>query len=230
MSDLGSQDDYENSVNDKESEEEIDNSESSTDVDIDEIDNDEDVEDDAEEAQQDLDETEGGVEESKGNETVKQKSNIYKQKNTTKSKFIEEVEDDDDDQDEENDNYLKKFNNNIIKNHLVDFHPESNTHNYIEIQTLTRIVTNEDGSYIEDPLHKTIPFLTKYEKTRVLGQRAKQIESGSKPFVKVDKNIIDAYVIAQMELKEKKIPFIIRRPLPNGASEYWKLSDLQLLY
>ena len=31
------------------------------------------------------------------------------------------------------------------------------------------------------------------------------------------------------ELEEKKIPFIIRRPLPNGGSEYWNVSDLELL-
>jgi DNA-directed RNA polymerase I, II, and III subunit RPABC2 len=69
--------------------------------------------------------------------------------------------------------------------------------------------------------------LTKYEKARVLGQRAKQIESGADPLVPVDNSIIDGYIIAEMELKAKKIPFIIRRPLPNGGSEYWKLRDLE---
>ena len=32
-----------------------------------------------------------------------------------------------------------------------------------------------------------------------------------------------------MELKERKLPFIIRRPLPSGGSEYWKVEDLELL-
>ena len=45
----------------------------------------------------------------------------------------------------------------------------------------------------------------------------------------VNQSIIDPYLIASMELEEKKIPFIIRRPLPNGASEYWKLKDLELV-
>ena len=31
----------------------------------------------------------------------------------------------------------------------------------------------------------------------------------------------------KMELKLKRIPFIIRRPLPNGGSEYWKIQDLE---
>ena len=90
-------------------------------------------------------------------------------------------------------------------------------------------VVRDDNGIIVDPLHKTIPFLTKYERARVLGQRAKQIETGSKPLVKVPENIIDGYLIAEIELEQKKIPFIIRRPLPNGGSEYWRLSDLQII-
>ena len=77
--------------------------------------------------------------------------------------------------------------------------------------------------------HKTNPILTKYEKTRVLGQRTKQLNNGAKPMIKVKENIIDSYLIAEMELKEKKIPFIIRRPLANGYSEYWTLEDLEIL-
>ena len=43
-------------------------------------------------------------------------------------------------------------------------------------------------------------------------------------------NIIDGYLIAEMELKEKKLPFIIRRPLPNQTFEYWKIKDLEIYY
>jgi hypothetical protein len=42
----------------------------------------------------------------------------------------------------------------------------------------------------------------------------------------VPENVIDAYVIAEMELKQKRIPFIIRRPIPGGKCEYWHLKDL----
>ena len=72
--------------------------------------------------------------------------------------------------------------------------------------------------------------MSKYEKTRILGQRAKQINSGNKPFVNVPKNIMDGYLIAQEELMQKKLPFIIRRPLPSGGSEYWRIKDLEILY
>ena len=41
-------------------------------------------------------------------------------------------------------------------------------------------------------------------------------------------DILDGYIIACKELQEKKLPFVIQRPLPNGACEYWKLADLEL--
>jgi DNA-directed RNA polymerase subunit K/omega len=58
---------------------------------------------------------------------------------------------------------------------------------------------------------------------------SKQIENGAKPFVKVSENIVESYIIAELELKEKKLPFIIRRPIPGGGSEYWKLKDLEII-
>ena len=40
---------------------------------------------------------------------------------------------------------------------------------------------------------------------------------------------IDNYNIAEQEIREKKLPFIIKRPMPNGGCEYWKLEDLQII-
>ena len=48
-------------------------------------------------------------------------------------------------------------------------------------------------------------------------------------FVQVEPSVIDGYLIALKEFDEKKIPFIIKRPLPNGSCEYWKMSDLEVL-
>jgi len=151
---------------------------------------------------------------------------LTKNNKINKSQFI--VEEDDDDDDEYDEYYLQKFSNEIITNYVSEFHPECLNHNYEEIASLSTIVKNSNGIII-DPLHKTIPYLTKYEKARILGQRAKQIETGSNPFVKVPENIVDSYIIAELELREKKIPFIIRRPIPGGSCEYWKLKDLEII-
>ena len=137
-------------------------------------------------------------------------------------------EDTDDDDDQDDANYLQKFNENIKKNIITDYHPELDFHNYEEIENLTTIIRNENGTIV-DPLHKTLPFLTKYEKTRILGERTHQINSGSTPFIQVESDIIDGYLIALAELEQKKIPFIVKRPLPNGGCEYWKLKDLEII-
>ena len=136
--------------------------------------------------------------------------------------------DDDSDSNSDDENYLQKFNSELNKNYIMEFHPECMNHNYDEITALSK-VTRDEFNIIIDPLHKTIPYLTKYEKTRILGQRSKQIECGAKPLVKVPENIIDSYIIAELELQQKRIPFIIRRPLPNGGSEYWNLKDLEVI-
>ena len=150
----------------------------------------------------------------------------YLNQNTTNLDLPDNYDDDADNEDDEN--YNQKFNEDVNKKYISDYHPECLIHNYDEIALLTTIV-RDSNNIIIDNLHKTIPFLTKYEKARILGQRAKQIDSGATPFVKVPDNIIDGYIIAEMELQEKKIPFIIRRPIPGGGSEYWNLKDLENL-
>jgi len=129
---------------------------------------------------------------------------------------------------DEDEDYLQKFNQSMRDDLILNFHPESKSHNYEEIKQLAKVMRNKNG-IIMDELHKTIPILTKYEKTRILGQRAKQIETGAIPLVQVPPNIIDSYLIAKLELAQNKIPFIIRRPLPNGGMEYWYVSDLENL-
>jgi DNA-directed RNA polymerase subunit K/omega len=134
----------------------------------------------------------------------------------------------DDDENLEDEEYLQKFNVDLNKNYLLEYHPECAINNYDEIIALTNVIRDADNNIIDD-LHKTLPYLTKYERARILGQRAKQINSGAKVFVKVPENVIDGYVIAQIELEQKRIPFIIRRPIPGGGCEYWNLKDLEMI-
>lgn len=73
--------------------------------------------------------------------------------------------------------------------------------------------------------YKTIPILTKYEKCKVLSERANQINYGSQILIPNHENYTNSYDIAVAEFNEKKIPFIIKRPYGNSF-EYWKLNDL----
>lgn len=136
----------------------------------------------------------------------------------------QELEEEDDDGGQ----YLQKLDESVREQTIANHHPELLINNYKEVESLTNIVRDDRGIII-DPLHRTLPFLSKYERTRILGERAKQINDGAKAFVETDSSIIDGYLIALAELEQKKIPFIIRRPLSNGASEYWKLKDLEII-
>ena len=142
----------------------------------------------------------------------------------------EDEYDDEDETDEEDsdDEDLQKLEGYEEKNVLVNYHPEVTQISEEQLQVLSNVVKDKNGNII-DPFHKTIPILTKYEKAKIIGIRAQQINSGSEPFIPVDSNMIDGLTIAHEELVQRKIPFIIRRPMPNGTSEYWNINDLELL-
>jgi DNA-directed RNA polymerase I, II, and III subunit RPABC2 len=140
----------------------------------------------------------------------------------------EDEDDEDEDADRDSSEYFQKLTASVSQSYIETYHPESMSHNYDEIQTLSRVVRDSAGVIVDD-LHRTIPIMTKYEKTRILGQRAKQLNEGSPAFIKIDSTVIDGYLIAVKELEQKKTPFIIRRPLPNGGSEYWRIQDLEIL-
>jgi DNA-directed RNA polymerase subunit K/omega len=75
--------------------------------------------------------------------------------------------------------------------------------------------------------YKTTNILSKYERTRVLTERAQQIEGGATPYITNIERFNSSYAIAVEELNMKKIPYIIRRSMPHvGIYEYWKLKDM----
>ena len=80
--------------------------------------------------------------------------------------------------------------------------------------------------------YKTSKYLNKYEITNILSTRSTQIEKGSVPFISNYEIYRNPYDIAYQELKEKKIPFILKRVISNSNNkiefEYWKLEDLNL--
>jgi DNA-directed RNA polymerase I, II, and III subunit RPABC2 len=78
---------------------------------------------------------------------------------------------------------------------------------------------------VEPAKRITTPFMTKYERARVLGTRALQISMCAPIMVELEGET-DPLQIAMKELKSKKIPIIIRRYLPDGSWEDWSIDEL----
>ncbi len=77
---------------------------------------------------------------------------------------------------------------------------------------------------------KTSPYLTRYERAKVISVRAQQLSIGKQPQIEVDGTNINHLEIALQELKEKKIPNNIIRKLPDNTVEIWAAKDLINLY
>jgi len=107
----------------------------------------------------------------------------------------------------------KKTSCKIEPNPLNIFNPEDVDYRYI--------MMNYDFTK-----NKTMAKITKYEKALLIGKRAKQIEEGAIPNVKVlpGQSVIQ---IAEEELRQRKIPFIIKRPIGN-TYEYWRPVDMEV--
>lgn len=72
----------------------------------------------------------------------------------------------------------------------------------------------------------SIPYLTKYERAKIIGYRATQISRGAEPFIDPYKyGITDTIEIARKELELKQMPLIIRRKMPSGKYEDWKIEE-----
>jgi DNA-directed RNA polymerase subunit K/omega len=189
------------------------------------------VEEDEEEEEED-DEDE---EEEEEDEDYDEDAEPIKRKNIDYKDEIPEDEEENDDEDnledlevsDDEEDYKKLENYSVIEN-LENEHPEIRAINFEEVVALSRVQRDSAGNII-DPLHTSIPFLTKYEKARIIGARAEQIDRGAIPFVRVDENVMNGRTIAIMEFDEKKIPFIVARPLPNKSVEYWRMQDLECL-
>lgn len=128
----------------------------------------------------------------------------------------EEEEEDDDFEASENLENIKTDSNDIFEDDDEDIF------DYDDIETEIK-----KDLKVPDNERITIPRLTKYEKVRLLGTRAKQVSDGSKVFIKSNK-VKTAMDIAELELEYKVIPLKIKRPLPNGRYEIWSIRELEI--
>ncbi len=86
----------------------------------------------------------------------------------------------------------------------------------------------EDDTIINKSGRICKPYLFKYERVRILGDRSRQLAQGAKPMIKNTTGLSHKEV-ALLELKNKLIPLIIERPIPNAGTEKWRLSELEIL-
>jgi DNA-directed RNA polymerase subunit K/omega len=80
----------------------------------------------------------------------------------------------------------------------------------------------------------TLPYYTKYEQVALIGTRAQQLAEGAKPLVSLDGMFTSdprfVWKVAEKEVFERKLPFIIHRRLPDGRSEYWSTQELSVMW
>jgi DNA-directed RNA polymerase subunit K/omega len=120
-----------------------------------------------------------------------------------------------------------------LGNELLKFHPEARIDTLESVQQsllLTTVppgFTNAEGK--GDANHRSVPFLTQYEKTKILGFRTNQLSMGARPYIAVPDHVSDLREIARLELEARRLPIILKRPMPDGTFEMWRLSDLLIL-
>jgi len=73
-------------------------------------------------------------------------------------------------------------------------------------------ITDKNGQIVTGP-----PTLTRFEKARIMGARALQLSLGAPVFIEIPKNTVTSLEIAMEELKQRVIPIVIKRTLPNGV-------------
>lgn len=107
-----------------------------------------------------------------------------------------------------------------------------------EVRFSSRIIHPEVQSVSRDAINEqdrsTLPFFTKYEFTALVGVRAQQLAEGAKPLVTLDGLVTSSprfvWELAEKEITNKKLPFIIHRQFPNGKAEYWSATELTIIW
>lgn len=89
-------------------------------------------------------------------------------------------------------------------------------------------IISVNNSYSQYYSNKKItkPFLNRFEKAKILGVRSEMIANGAIALVDVPKSVTSTYEIAQLEFEKGVIPLMVKRFLPNGSFELWRLEDL----
>ena len=83
-------------------------------------------------------------------------------------------------------------------------------------------ITSKDNQILIGP-----PTLTRFEKARIMGARALQLSLGAPVFIEIPKNATSSLEIAMEELKQRVIPIVIKRTLPNGDYQHIPIDQFE---
>ena len=83
-------------------------------------------------------------------------------------------------------------------------------------------ITGKGGQIVTGP-----PTLTRFEQARIMGARALQLSLGAPVFIEIPKNATSSLEIAMEELKQRVIPIVIKRTLPNGDYQHIPIDQFE---
>jgi len=83
-------------------------------------------------------------------------------------------------------------------------------------------LTDKSGKIVTGP-----PTLTRFERARIMGARALQLSLGAPVFIEIPKNATSSLEIAMEELKQRVIPIVIKRTLPNGDYQHLPIDQFE---
>ena len=83
-------------------------------------------------------------------------------------------------------------------------------------------ITGKNGQIVTGP-----PTLTRFERARIMGARALQLSLGAPVFIEIPKNATTSLEIAMEELKQRVIPIVIKRTLPNGDYQHIAIDQFE---
>ena len=83
-------------------------------------------------------------------------------------------------------------------------------------------ITGKNGQIVTGP-----PTLTRFERARIMGARALQLSLGAPAFIEIPKNATSSLEIAMEELKQRVIPIVIKRTLPNGDYQHIPIDQFE---
>lgn len=99
--------------------------------------------------------------------------------------------------------------------------------NHPEIRPVPRTDVQTDS-------RRTLPYYSKFEFTALLATRAQQLADGARPLVSLEGILpgdpMFVWRVAEREIHEQKLPFLVHRRMPNGASEYWGTQELTRIW